>query len=225
MKKIKYLLVIVLFFICRNAYAIDDCSTSEMQRLKELANNVDIKYETKIEEVMNQSVVEDILVSYSLKIANYNDDLRLYYKLGNEEKKLTTVQELESLIFYEGNNIQIQVYSWTNNLCTNEILRTITLKLPMYSRFYYLHKEECSKYPDFKYCKEFINSSSLNFDDDIDKVEEAFNNYKKNNNVISVDDDIKVNSYYLIGAGALLLMLLVISIIIINIKRRKKNDI
>ena len=45
MKKIfKYLSLIIIFLITSNVYAIDECSTKEMNRLKELANNVKFTY-------------------------------------------------------------------------------------------------------------------------------------------------------------------------------------
>lgn len=226
MKKIKYLLILLLIISFKNVSAIDNCTSSEMTRLRELANNVEIKYEPKIDEIASDdsSTIDTILVSYRLVVSNLANDLRLYYKSGNNEKKLITMEQLQNETFYEGMNIQFQIYSWTNNLCTDELLRTINIKFPSYSRFYYFHKEECNKYPDFKYCKEFLDISSINFDDDIDKVEEAYNNYLKDKGVIQVNDDIQVNNYILIVISIAVLLIIIISIVLINKKNKKKKD-
>ena len=45
--------------------------------------------------------------------------------------------------------------------------------LPVYNYFYYYNKDKCLEYSDFKYCKEFLDTSNL----DYDQIETEFNEY------------------------------------------------
>ena len=50
MKKILFSFsLLLIYFCCLNVSAIDACTTSEMTRLRELANNVTFNYNYKIE--------------------------------------------------------------------------------------------------------------------------------------------------------------------------------
>lgn len=225
MKKIKYLLILLLIISFKNVSAIDNCTSSEMTRLRELANNVEIKYEDKVEEIWevndenatSESFV-GVNVVYKLVINNYNSDLKLYIKLNNNEKKIISVEELENKNFYETDNIQIEIYSLTNNLCTDELLRTITIKLPIYNQFYYSHKEECIKYPDFKYCEEFLDLTNVDFD----KINAEFEKYLSNQNDVRINNDIKINKYLLIGGIVAIVM--IITVLSLWKKNKKKKD-
>lgn len=227
MKKVKYLILICFFCMIKNVYAVDDCSTTEMARLRELANNVEIKYDYKVNEYDTGDENEkDLVFIYNLKLSNDNSDLKYYYYLLTaDSKKEITPQELESMDFYEGQVINVQIYSWTDNYCTNELLRTIKIKIPVYNRFYHYHKEECEKYIDFKYCKEYLENNLL----DIDEIEELFEKYKKNNPVNEASKKNDVNSfiknnknYFILGGGVVALLAIITGIIVI-VKKRKNS--
>ena len=226
MKKIKYLLFVILFCLFTNVKAVDDCTTEEMNRLRELANKVDFKlnYDIKerIEEDENgEKSVVDVWASYTIQIVNDNSDLKYYYRVnGKGEKKIITQSELSKLNFIDGNYINFEIYSYTDNYCTNEILRTVKVELPKYNVYYHYHKEKCGQYPEFKFCKEFLK---VNKDDtEIDKLfEEYINNNKKEDNIIKNNG--LVSNYKYIIIGSILLITLIITFLIIFNKKRKEQ--
>ena len=75
MKIFKFLFMIFLSFIVINVNALEDCTSSEMKRLTELANNVKVDYSYTIEE----SDYQDVLLIYDIKIHNLKG--HIYYEV------------------------------------------------------------------------------------------------------------------------------------------------
>lgn len=74
MKKILFSFSLLLIcFGCINVSAIDACTTSEMARLRELANNVNFSYQYSVE--MNQNQMKRLIGYYKLQVLNLDDDL------------------------------------------------------------------------------------------------------------------------------------------------------
>lgn len=221
MKKVKYLLPLLLLFITINVKAIDKCTTEEMNRLKELANKIEIKtnfHIEKIEEDKNAGRSDYLDVFYTIDIINYDDDLRIFYKSLDDNKYELNIKDLNNIYFYENRKIQFQIYSYTKNLCTDELLRTISIDFPVYNRYYYYNKEKCQNNPEFEYCKEFYDSSNKT-NDEIDKLyEESLNKNVAENGPINAFTNNKI--YFVI------IPILVISIAVIYFifRKKKKND-
>ena len=220
MKLIKIFTFCLIYFIAINVYAIDipECTTSEMTRLKELANNVKFKrsYEMKVDEAY-----EYVDLIYNIDVINYADGLRIYYKPSNDEDEdeyeLKKGEKLEG--YMAGEKIKITIKSYTPNYCTNKVLKTTTITLPVYNKYYYFNKDKCQKYPKFKYCTEFMDIKSKSFDE-IDKL---LDTYIKSGNNDTKDESF--NYIWLVAIGAFGIVVAGTIVIIIIKKKKHKEEI
>lgn len=216
MKIFKFLFMIFLSFIVINVNALEDCTSSEMERLTELANNVKIDYSYTIEE----SDYQDVLLIYDIKIHNLNDDLKIYYQVENNSDKILINNNQPTLEGYgEGETLTFSIYAYTTNRCVNKRLRTITVTLPVYNDYYYINKDKCSEYPDFKYCQEFMDNKELAIEEIDIKFEEYINDLKKD----EIKNHFKMNYIYY-GLGIIVLIVLIIVIIVLKRQKNKKKD-
>lgn len=202
MKKIKCLILIIIIFSISNVYAIDECTASEMARLKELANNVEIKYDYKIIEYDEDEDDDDdnIGLEYSVKLYNTSNELKIFAKEFGEVKEFNENYEN---VFYEGDSVQFTILAYTPNLCIDEVLKTVNITFPIYNRYYHENKEKCSLYPNFKYCKEFLDTSEIETST-IDKEFEKYIN-DLNGNIINNKSIPKYIIYIAIGVGIIIL--------------------
>ena len=222
LKKFIYTLVICLIsFYTTNVFAINECTKEEKSRLQELANNIKIQYDYRLREDIIDGEVLEVEPIYKLKMLNSNADLRYEYKLANEsEKKAIRDYEIGDLEVYEGDVLDFYIYSYTNNLCTNQFIKKIRVVLPTYNRFYYFNKEDCLEYSDFKYCQEFMNTGNKSYEE----IEDLFTEYKNEKNAKKNDNFIIKYFWYILG-GVLGLGALAFGIIVIVKKVKAKEDL
>ena len=213
MKKIRICLLIMIMLFTINVKA-DSCSDTEMARLKELANNVEFKSSYEI--IENSDEIQ--VAKYTIKVINMNDDLKILYRESSDSVlEEISVSELESLKFDGGYTLEFRIYSYTANVCTNKLLTTKKVELLKYNSYYAENKEKCDKYPEFKYCKEFMNVKHSEFD----KIDEEFSKYLAQNGNFSVT--VKENNYIIYIIGGVVLFSLIGVGTLIAIKRRKKK--
>lgn len=219
MKRLKIILMIVLFFITTNVFAIDNCTNDEMKRLRELANNVKINYEYTVDDEIIEE--ETVYVHYNIKVINLSDDLKIYYNGEDNNLRLYSKEEIENMEFSSGTTHKFYLYSYTNNLCIDELIKTISVKFPVVNSYYYFNKEKCLNNQDFKYCKEFSNEENYSFEE-IDKMFDDYLNKGNSNNGNQINKYLTKYIYYIIG---IIILILVIVIVIIKVKKNKKEDI
>ena len=189
MRKIRYILLVCLFFVFTNVKAIETCSSDELKRLNELASNVEFKYNYEIVDeyiTQNELEVNYATVEYKLNILNHTDDLKYMVLVGNNEFYLD-INALDQYKFLDGDKLTIKIYSYTNDLCTDTLLKTIKLNIPYYNQYYYRNKEKCQSNLDFKYCKEFLDKELKLSDSEINLE------LNRENGVIILDEDINQN--------------------------------
>ena len=228
MKKI-YLFLILLFFSFINVYALEECTTDKMKNLRELANNVEFKYEYEMFEFedieADTSGVMITDVKYRLKILNDSDDLEYILRIDDGDTEYTK-EEFLQMEFVSGSKVKIIINAFTPNLCSGELLKVKTIEFPLYNMFY--KTSECKNYPDFKYCQEFMDTSLVTnekFQDELKKYinndeSSSKNNENNSNNNVSI---LKNNSFYYVTGG--ILILVVIMMIIILLTKRRREDI
>lgn len=219
MKKVIYLPLIMICLSIINVKALEECTTSELARLKELANNVRITYDYKIDVFEDDE--DSFLVNYDINIINTNEDLKISYQ-SNIDDKVVMLKEGEETItgFYQGETLIFKVYAYTANKCVDKLLRIMTVNLPMYNRYYYFNKDTCREYPEFKYCKEFMDTQNLSFQ----TINEKFDEYKKELAIKNVSNMLKNNFYYII-AGIVIIIAIVLFFIIRKHKMKKDADL
>ena len=217
MRKISYLIVYVLFLICIDVKAISECTSEEMKKLRELSKSFDIKYEYNIIEEKDEDGTYKYPI-YKIKILNMDNSLKISYTENRSGLISVSQSELESREFYEGANLTFSIYSKTDSLCTDVLLKKINIILPFYNNYYFENKEKCEKYSGFSYCQEFVDDNKEN--EEIDKLFEKYIK-EQNGNKQSGENKNIFNSYiYLI-----ILLILVISIILFVIIKNKKKKV
>lgn len=219
MKRLKIILMIVLFFITTNVFAINDCTNAEMKRLRELANNVKITYEYTVDDEIIEE--ETVYVHYNIKVINLSDDLKIYYSGEDNNLRAYSKEEIEDMEFSAGTTNKFYLYSYTNNLCTDELIKTILVEFPVVNSYYHFNKEKCLNNQDFKYCQEFFNEENYSFKE-IDKMFDDYLNNGNSNNSNQINKYLTKYIYYIIG---IIVLVLVIVIVIIKVKKNKKEDI
>ena len=212
MKKYVFLLIILfLLFLNLDVFAIDSCTTSEMQRLKELANNVNFIAEIDYETVENMKIEEEKFVSafYDIKVLNPSSELKIYYEIDGYKYEVED-NFIESI---EEGEIKFYIYAYTANLCVDELIMTKTVELKKLNSYYYYNKEKCQEYSDFKYCQEFYDND-LSFEE----IEEEFNEYLKGNGSNSV---FSTRSNYKLYIFIVSILVISIVVVLLFIKRRR----
>jgi len=207
----RFLISLVVFFAFFNVKAID-CSEDELFRLKELADNIIIRYTYHFSD-------ENVL--FNLQLYNYSNDLKINYKEFNYGQSINNISksDLEMIKFNEGDRIELAIYP--NYLgCGNRELRIIEYELPIYNRYYHIHQDKCLEHSDFIYCQEFLDVSNLTFDE----IDYLFDEYL---NKSEQSDDINkgIDFIYILIGTILILLILVVIFIVIMIKKRKKSVI
>lgn len=216
----KYILMLISFLLIisyKDVFAIDACTTSEMKRLKELANNVNYVAEIDYEMIENSKIDEEKFVSafYNIKIINSSSDLKIYYERDGYKYEIEN-NYIESV---EEGEIKLYIYAYTANLCVDELIMTKTIQLEELNSYYYYNKEKCKQHSDFEYCQEF-HDNDLSFEE----IEKEFNEYLKTNDSNSILPN--ANNYTLyIFIIAISVILIIVIVFIINKKRKSVGDL
>lgn len=215
MKKILFGLMI-LFLLSFNVSALT-CDTKEYDRLLELAKYVEI---TTVPKMSNNKVTYDITAT------NLNKDLKVliiknYYANDYKEFKYNKTKEATLTGFSDNQKVTVTVKGYVGNGCSGQTILTKVVNLPWYNTF--SSSEECSEYPDFKYCTQFLNNKINKNTFDLE-----FNKYKGNIKVEEVAFN-KVTKYNYLTLAIMGLILIVImtmpSIVKYIDKRRKENSL
>ena len=226
MKKVLYILMVMIVGLSIknvNAYTVPACTAKEMDRLRELASNVEFKTEYDIETVDKEN--KELVVNYKIQIVNFDKDLKIHYnnKFGSSsEDEILDNTTTNITGVAPGDTYTFKIYSYTDNLCTDEVLKTVAVTLPKLNEYYYFNKEKCDQNPDFKYCKEFMDVGDLYFED-IDKEFDEYLNPSTNNPVSKALGG-NIPLYLIIGGGVLVVGIVAVVIFLI-IKKKKKDDL
>ena len=221
-KNIIKIIFISLFILGNiNVNAANTCTSEELNRLKELANNVEIKYDYEIVDVGNYADID-----YIFKVNNFDINLKIKLEVnGSLEDKIYTYSnqsELHEMYFKDGEKVNFKIYSYTLDNCIDKLLRTISIKLPYYNQYYYYNKEKCENYKDSKYCSEFLEKKINLSDEEIDKLlENEVKNENKEKKIKWLN--ISYKYFIFIAIGILISLIVIVSIIIV--RKRKKDYI
>lgn len=213
MRKIKYILFVILLFLAINVKADSNCDKNELARLKELARKVEFDYSYKL--------VDEKAV-FSINAVNTNEELKLivgdilgdYREFDDNGSNKASLNDLKP-----GERVTIKTLAFVPNFCSFHELTSKTIILPYYN--YYYDEEKCKGNEDFKYCKLLINSNITQ--SEFDRQFELYlkNKQEKGDNPIAAKED---NTGLYITIVAIVLAIIVVVLIIVNIvNRRKKN--
>ena len=217
MKKIKYVLLILLVLLTINVKAEEKCEKNELTRLKELAKKVEFDYDYEL--VNGQAV-------FSINAVNLNEDLKVliiedYYSEKYQEFKDSSTHTATLKNFKPGEKVTVTIKAFVTNWCSGKTITTKLVKLPFYN--YNYDEAKCKGHEDFKYCKLLI-------DKDITKEEfdKQYENYLKKGEDTPKQEEEKTKDntqlYLIIGGVVLSTIAIGLSVRYI-IKTKKKNSL
>lgn len=208
--KVKKLLLFILMCMLFNINLVkaEGCNTEEINRLKELSENifvdVDFNYEAAEAGLINSNYVTIQGLPNELYI--YTDDLSVLFTSDQQDESGMITRIVKDGV------TKLNVYS---NTCPNEIIRTIKLTLNTYNP--YSKYEECEGIDgnDLDVCDEFYdkNISEEQFLEEVEKYKEV----TKSNNILKDENKILKILIPIIGA-------LVIILIIVVIRKKIKDN-
>ena len=150
-KIVMFLIVIFSFVIFSNDVSAEVCDDADMQRLKQLANMIEVNYEYIDGKPIGDSEDDSYSVnSYYLFINNLTE--QLYIKDGIDEYYHSDLENGTLKLIHNSGQIQLLVYS---TRCRDIVLRTIDLKLPKFN--VYSFRNECIELKDLNldFCDEW----------------------------------------------------------------------
>ena len=217
MKKVKYLLLILLVFLAVNVKAESKCEKTELTRLKELAKKVEFDYDYTL---------NNDQVSFSITAVNLNSELKVmivedYYLDKYKEFKNSSTHTATLDGFKSGEKVVITTYAFVPNSCSGTTVSTKTIKLPYYNYFY--SEEKCKGNEDFKYCKLLINNNVSQEEFNIQY--ELYLKAKEENNTQEVVPPTNSWRLLIIISSIILVLIVLVIITMVIVRRRKKNSL
>ena len=219
MKKIKYIVLILLMVLTINVSAKgDECESAEYNRLKELAKKVEFDYDYKL--IDNKAVFSITAVNLTdeLKVLIINDyysgDYRQFKDKGEHKGTLEN--------FTEGEKITVTIKAYVPNWCSGKTITTKLVKLPYYN--YYYDEEKCKGNEDFKYCKQLIDVKITQKDFD-NQLAQFIKNREKNeqkNVEKAPEDNSELIKIIGLSAGGCVVVGVIVALLI---KQKKKNSL
>lgn len=213
-------IIVMIFMVHINVLADNKCTSDEMQRLKKLASNVEVRYEYKIDDVKVGNVMYKE-PAFSIIASNLNKDLLVmiiedeYADKYREFKSNTGSYTLDG--FKSGDKVQITIKAFVPNACSGQVLSKTTINLPYYNLF--ASNELCQKYPEFKYCVEWLDKPIERnvFNREINEYINVLNKGKD----IDKGDFNNRTLYFIIGGIVGIIIIIILGIVIV---KRKKNN-
>lgn len=211
MKKVRYILFFLACLFISPIISRAECSYQRTAELSRIAGNVQLSY--------NYGYDESEGVVYNVHLTNVPNDIFIRDEYGNEfigsfefEKNYSHDYETS---FWPGDSVKFYIYSNDDN-CREDFLLTKSVYLPDYND--YSLSDDCMKYPNFEYCKVWMDTS--NIDDDV--INKKLLKYISSNN--SEDESKKSNvifTDYLLNKYTLISATIVSGLIIYVFIRRK----
>ncbi len=248
--KVIFAFLISVIFVS-NVGAASVCSTSEQAELRTAAGNIRAMNQ-EMEEDLDPSIygfpdagdetteidppkvnyfdisVSNITDKFYIEVTNDYDKERVRYNNSNSTDDIITFpwRNLEQVT-----NFTIKVYTSENTGCPNELMRTITLKLPRFNEYY--DYALCTDAPEFNLCQKYVTFDYVEQINFLEQITEYLTN-KRNQGINAneydnslwkrIMDFIADNKYYFIGGGAALVIVAGVAVVVI-VKRKRSLDL
>lgn len=162
----KYLIFFIICFFLNPIISNAECSYERQAELSKIASNVQIAY--SYENDMGNPV-------FSVNIINITNDIYVLDNYGNSFKTFES-----NFNYSKGTTVNFEIYS-NDSSCYGEKLLTKYINIPEINQF--ALTEECEKYPTFKLCQLWLDTSNISYDD-FRKSIENYSNKIENENII-----------------------------------------
>lgn len=196
-KKINCLLVFVGFMFVFPLTCNASCDYERQAELSKIASNVQFTYTYDVDK---HGPLFDVYLT------NLTNDI---YVVDNYDQRISGVGEVHKNYPNQNAGLNFIIYSNDNN-CKDEEILTFYLNLPSYNL--YSTREECKKYPSYRYCALWMNTLDISSD----QFEKGLDEYKQKEKTKVVDQtttdgfwqkmfDILEQYYYILIAIVLLI--------------------
>jgi len=213
MRKIIFLFLVgIILFFNADVYAI--CDTADINRLKEIAKNVEITYEHNVYGSLDG---EEGLISsvYDFTVSGLTDELYIIDDSGNRYDYSMLV---DGVINFRTSSGKRTIYIYSEN-CLNVQLVTKTFNLPTFN--FNSLRDECQKqeFKNLDICVEFLKDEQKEinvetFEEEIVRVEK-----EQQSNVYKIINFIKENILIAIG----MVVVIILAIVFLFIRHHKRG--
>ncbi len=147
MKKVcKYLFVFFAGLLVTPAITHAECGYERQAELSRIAANVQVGYSYQMEN--NYPI-------FTVNITNVTNDIYIDESVNGQR----IINISEATMNYKGDNLNISFNIYSNDQnCPNEKLLTKYINIPKYN--FLSTSDECKKYPNFKYCGVWLNTTT-----------------------------------------------------------------
>ena len=212
MKKIIFVLgLFLILFFNSNVYAA--CDSADINRLKEIANNVLVTYEHNVYESLEEDNGVSYVSIYDIIVSGINNEI---YVVDGDGNKYNSYDGSGSIyISTSSGKRKVDIYS---SVCSGTKLRTVTLDLPYFN--FNSMSEECQKpeFSDLDVCSKFLlEDDKVIGSEEFDKIirEEK----EKQGTVLYKIIDFVVNNVWYVVGGALIVLVILIILLVRHHKR------
>ena len=212
-----YLLIIITFMLSlmNNVYA-EDCDSTDIKRLRVLANDVDISYEYNDDIYDNDGF--KIYDTYKIVVSNLSDELYVIESKTNLDLRSYSVVDGSITIdrLYSGKK-NFKIYSKN---CSNKMLRNYSVNLPKFNN--YSTDPNCEGHEDIEVCQKFYDSSNIDYYEFMEMINNSDNKDADDNKSKDENKYIKFikDNYIYISIGGGVLIIIIIVLIILRHKKR-----
>ena len=212
MKRILMIFVITfVLFINSNVYADGICDPSNINRMKEIAKNIEVSYEHNVYGSIEDETFGSV---YHITIYGLTDEIYILDSDGNTYYYEMMKDGVLTIITSSGER-KLYIYS---KECLGKLLHTINLNLPIFN-FNSLNKE-CQKdeFKDLDVCREFLEKDEEIISSDVfDKEIEEEN--KKNQSIVHKIKDFAIENIIYIVIGSAFLFVIIVLLLLRHRKR------
>lgn len=163
---IKTVFFILCMFISTNVYA--ECTTKELNNLKQEAYNVKFNYE-----YVEGSYGESEFAVFSIRATNLSENIKVKYGSRyytyNEDRTMPSVASING-IFTDNNTYIFEIYASSNTSCEDTFIASKKVNTPDFNE--YSVREECENYSEYDYCQRWYSGKIASEEDFLARIEE-----------------------------------------------------
>lgn len=217
MKKVKFIILIILLFILNIRVVSAKCNNSYLSELRGISSNVNFSYDYYIEN--GDAIFNLIINNLTPNMYIINNDSNERYNYENTTNGELTIYGLKNL-----SSISFSMYA-VGEGCDNKKLLTKYIKLPSYNQYY--ENEICKGIEEFQLCNKWLKQeiSYNTFTEQVKKYKQSLESKTDgDDSEITIKDDLidKIVKYYSKYYYVILIIIIVICAIII-LYQNKKN--
>lgn len=209
LKKIALFCVILLGF-SSNVYAQRYCGKDDMERVKNIANNIKITYEYR-NDLEYKGLFDVVIEGMSEELVIREKNLNYNLAYGSVKNGIITLEEIS------GGELKFEIYY---EKCSKDPIKVYDLKIPVYN---YLSQNDICKGIDtdkVKECSEWYQGDLT--EEELKQVVDDYNNkingdQEQTDNVNKIINFLKENYIYIVSA----FIVIGISIFVIVVKQKR----